>query len=117
MAKFNYRSTKCTLLLFKYHPLQKPLRALLGKMPHPTNINTLAEKSSWSDWGSNLRLMATPPSTIYQHFSPLSQIAILKKMESGIQAWYLSTRHAANSGEHLYTQCLLSIALVYINPS
>jgi hypothetical protein len=45
--------------------------------------------SSRSDWGSNPRLTATPPSTKYQRSNPLSQIAILKKngsLDSGIQA-------------------------------
>jgi hypothetical protein len=61
-----------------------------------TNIS--AKNSSRSDWGANPWPTATP----------LSQIAILKKngsLDSGIQAWYLSTRHVANSGELLYTQC------------
>jgi hypothetical protein len=52
--------------------------------------------------------MATPPTTKYQRSNPLSQIAILKKngsLDSGIQSWYLSTCHMANSGELLYTQC------------
>jgi hypothetical protein len=41
------------------------------------------------DWSSNPRPTATPPSTKYQRFSPLSQIAIRKKngsLDSGIQA-------------------------------
>jgi hypothetical protein len=41
---------------------------------------------------------STPPSTKYQRSNPPSQIAILKKngsLDSGIQAWYLSTRHVA----------------------
>jgi hypothetical protein len=37
----------------------------------------LAGKCSRSDWGSDPRPMATPRSTKYQRFSPLSQIAIL----------------------------------------
>jgi hypothetical protein len=70
--------------------------------------NIFAKESSRSDWGSNPRPTATPPSTKYQRSNPLSQIAILKKngsLDSGIQAWYLSIRHVANSGELLYTQC------------
>jgi hypothetical protein len=47
-----------------------------------------------------IRLRATPPSTKYQRSNPRSQIAILKKnasLDIGIQVWYLSTRHVANS--------------------
>jgi hypothetical protein len=40
-------------------------------------INIFAKESSRSDWGSNLRPTATPPSTKYQRSNPLSQIAIL----------------------------------------
>jgi hypothetical protein len=68
-------------------------------------INIFAKESSRSDWGSNPRPTAAPPSTNYQCSNPLSQIAILKKngsLDSGIQAWY--PRHVANSGELLYTQ-------------
>jgi hypothetical protein len=70
------------------------------------SINIFAKESSRSDWGSNPRPTATPPSTKYQRSNPLSQITILKKngsLDSGIQGWYLSTRHVANSGELLYT--------------
>jgi hypothetical protein len=61
--------------------------------------NISAKKSSRSDWGSNARPTATPPSTKYQSFKTLWARSILKKngsLDSGIQAWYLSTRHVAN---------------------
>jgi hypothetical protein len=78
-------------------------------------INISAKKSSRSDWGSNPRPTATPPGTKYQCSNPLSQIVILKmngSLDSAIQAWDLSTRHVANSGELLYTQCFYgSVAL------
>jgi hypothetical protein len=52
-------------------------------------FNIFAKERSRSDWGSNPRPTATPPSTKYQRSNPLSQIAILKKngsLDSGIQA-------------------------------
>jgi hypothetical protein len=60
------------------------------------NINYfITEKFQvWHDWSSNPRPTATPPRTNkYQRLSPLSQIAILKKiyssLDSGIQARYI----------------------------
>jgi hypothetical protein len=53
------------------------------------NIINYFRKVPGRDWGSNPRPTATPPSTKYQRFSPLTQIAILKKngaLDSGIQA-------------------------------
>jgi hypothetical protein len=52
-------------------------------------INISAKKTSRSDWGSNLWPTATPPSNRYQRFSPLCQIAILKRMV----LWTVAFRH------------------------
>jgi hypothetical protein len=78
----------------------------------------LGEKCSRSDSGSNPRPMATPPSTKCQHFSPLSQITILKKngsLDSGIQVWYLSTHQVFNSKELLYTMLIKHCFMCYDN--
>jgi hypothetical protein len=56
------------------------------------HINISANKSSRSDWGSNPRPTATPPSTKYQLSNPLSQIAILKKngsLDSGMLGYHI----------------------------
>jgi hypothetical protein len=52
----------------------------LTVMPFDTlYVNISGKKCSRSDWGSNPRPTATPPSTKYQRYNPLSQIAILQK--------------------------------------
>jgi hypothetical protein len=124
-------TTGCIGLRHKYTFSEKSESFILGGLvwlPSPADNNTnldlqvnylathycwgtvyfSAKKCSRSDWGSNLRPSATPPCTKYQHSNPLwAKSPFLKKkgsLDSGIQSWYLSTRHVANTGELLYTQ-------------
>jgi hypothetical protein len=71
-------------------------------------INISAKESSWSDWGSNPQLRQHRLALNTNALTLWARSPFLKKngsVDSGIQAWYLSTCHAASLGELLYTQC------------
>jgi hypothetical protein len=85
-------------------------------------INISAKKSSRSDWGSNPRPTATPPSTKYQRSNPLNQIAIrfIKRMvlwTVASQAWYLVHVTWLTQENFSTHNAFSSIALVYYSES
>jgi hypothetical protein len=60
-------------------------------------INIFAKESSRSDWGSNPRPTATPPSTKYQRSNPLSQIIARNVSEIMTKSNFQITRQRFSS--------------------